>query len=224
MLSRLNHTQVPNDFIDTHMRTVSSTAGIIFLCICRKTIGWHKETDSISVSQLEKLTGRSKNTILSAIKELEGIGLIIKESHMIENVNLPNTYTINFSTLDAGARVVQESHGGGAENARGGGAENAPTKETITKENTKETHTRIKNEELFTEFWETYNKKSDKQLALKQWNRLTKDQQIKAISNIKPYLASLSDIKYQKKPSNYLAHGTFEDDFSSKQPAFKDYG
>ena len=220
MISKINHTQIPNDFIDKWMSKLTPKATLVFLAICRKTIGWHKDTDYISVSQIEVITGLTKNSILTAIKELEDVGLILKESNSIGNVNLPNTFTVNFNTP-----VVQEMHGGGAGDERGGGAGDAPTKEIVLNKITKEKDTRtgIKNEELFNRFWEEYNKKTEKQLTIKMWNKLSPKQQEKAVSNIHAYINSLSDKKYQKKPSNYLAHGTFEDDFSPKKPAFKDY-
>jgi len=222
MLSKINHTQVPNDFLDTWMCRLSPKTSIVFLAICRKTIGWHKDTDFISVSQIMELTGLSKNGVVSSIKELEEVGLILKESNTIGNVSLPNTYTINFSD-----GVGQDMHGGGSRHDRGGGSRHDPTKEIVLNKITKEKDTRtslIKNEELFNEFWDKYDKKTEKVLAIKAWNKLSKDQCQQAIDNITPYLSSLSDKKYQKKPSNYLSHGTYEDNFSPKQPAFKDYG
>ncbi len=94
-IPRLNHTQLPNEFIDRYMHQVSPAATKVFLAICRKTIGWHKTTDEISTSQLIEMTGLSRNTVKSAVEELIKIGLIIiytkgygkgQETH----------YTINF--------------------------------------------------------------------------------------------------------------------------------
>jgi phage replication O-like protein O len=74
-----NYTQVPNPFIDDDMKKISGPAVQVYLCICRKTIGWHKLTDRIGICQLEKMTGLSKPTILLAVRQLVNAGLVFKE-------------------------------------------------------------------------------------------------------------------------------------------------
>lgn len=76
-IPRLNHTQLPNEFIDTYMHQVSPAATKVFLAVCRKTIGWHKATDEISISQLIEMTGLTRNTIKTAVEELINFDLII---------------------------------------------------------------------------------------------------------------------------------------------------
>lgn len=70
-----NYTQVPNKFID-NMATLSSSAIVVYVAICRKTIGWHKTVDKVSYSQLGELTGLAVNTLKKGIKELKLCGLI----------------------------------------------------------------------------------------------------------------------------------------------------
>lgn len=70
-LSRLNFTQINNIFLDEYMFKLSGEAIKVFLTICRKTIGWHKEIDRISNGQLLKITGiKNRHTLLRAIKQL----------------------------------------------------------------------------------------------------------------------------------------------------------
>ena len=57
-----NHTQVPNEIIDT-MELFTPAEFKVLIAICRKTIGWHKTSDRISYSQLEEMTGLSRNGI-----------------------------------------------------------------------------------------------------------------------------------------------------------------
>ena len=45
-MTKPNHTQVANDFIDVHMRNLSGPAVKVCLVIFRRTIGWHKDTVS----------------------------------------------------------------------------------------------------------------------------------------------------------------------------------
>jgi phage replication O-like protein O len=75
-LPKINHTQISNYFIDEIMPNVSPAATKCFLIISRKTIGWHKDRDQISLSQFEKLTGMTVNTIKNSLKELLQVGII----------------------------------------------------------------------------------------------------------------------------------------------------
>lgn len=75
-ISKLNHTQISNDFLDNYLYKISSKATKIFLVISRKTIGWHKETDRITLTQIIKKSGLVKNTVRSGIKELIDLNII----------------------------------------------------------------------------------------------------------------------------------------------------
>lgn len=71
-----NYTQIPNEIIDKWMRDLSGLQFKIIICICRKTFGWHKDKDKISVSQLEEMTGSSWRRMFNAVKDLEKVGMI----------------------------------------------------------------------------------------------------------------------------------------------------
>lgn len=88
------HTQVSNDFIDKFMSQVSGSATKVFLTISRNTIGWHKDTDSISISQIQAKTGLSNRCVIDAVRELEQIGIIIVEKKFITR------YTLNYEKLE----------------------------------------------------------------------------------------------------------------------------
>jgi phage replication O-like protein O len=77
-LSRLNHTQTPNEFVDGHLPELSGAAVKVFLVIARQTIGWHKETDRISLSQMVQKTGLAESSASIAIDDLVERGLIVK--------------------------------------------------------------------------------------------------------------------------------------------------
>jgi DNA-dependent RNA polymerase auxiliary subunit epsilon len=73
----------------------------------------------------------------------------------------------------------------------------------------------------FSFFWDPYHVitgilKSDKDSALKYWNKLKSDEQQKAIDNIQSYYDSLSDKKYCKKARTYLSDKNFNDEFIKK--------
>ncbi len=78
MFQAPNHTQIPNEFLDKMLPHLSFPETKVLLVIMRKTFGWHKIRDQISLSQLEKHTGMNRQAILKATKGLEKKRLISK--------------------------------------------------------------------------------------------------------------------------------------------------
>lgn len=72
----MTYTQVSNFFIDTVMRQLSPSAVLCYMVICRKTSGWQKEYDTISISQFMDCTGLTKPTVIKALRELTDYGVI----------------------------------------------------------------------------------------------------------------------------------------------------
>ncbi|OTT73147.1 hypothetical protein CAT75_03805 [Acinetobacter baumannii] len=71
-----NSFQVTNAFVDEAMNKISDPAVKIYLIITRKTRGWNKEEDALSISQLEKLSGKSRPTVVKCTNELVKVGLV----------------------------------------------------------------------------------------------------------------------------------------------------
>ncbi|OCG58997.1 hypothetical protein A9G41_00095 [Gilliamella sp. Nev5-1] len=72
-----NSFQVPNAVIDELMADMSANALRCYLLITRKTTGWGKTSDRISVSQFMQYLGiKDKRTIYAALSELKNLGLI----------------------------------------------------------------------------------------------------------------------------------------------------
>jgi len=71
-----NSFQVTNAFVDEAMNKISDPAVKIYLIINRKTRGWNKEEDALSISQLEKLSGKSRPTVVKCTSELVKVGLV----------------------------------------------------------------------------------------------------------------------------------------------------
>lgn len=67
-------TKVPNSIFDIEGLNVYER--LILLYIVRKTIGFNKKSDGISLSQFIKSTGISKNTILKSLEGLKKLNLI----------------------------------------------------------------------------------------------------------------------------------------------------
>lgn len=68
----------------------------------------------------------------------------------------------------------------------------------------------------FEEFWEKYNFKVDKALALKEWEKMNDIEMIKSVLNIKDYDKYL-DVSGEKKiyPVRYLSRKRYEVDYKS---------
>lgn len=112
-LPKINHTQVSNAFIDKWLMVCGAAEVKVFLLIARKTIGWHKETADISLSELERLTGMSRHTVYDATEKLVGRGLIHKHVGKIMT-----SYEINYDAVENVDKPVDNSPNG-VENAPG---------------------------------------------------------------------------------------------------------
>ena len=73
-----NSFMVANAFVDDAMNKISDASVKIYLLIIRKTRGWTKESDALSLRQLESLSLKSRPTVIKCLNELEEVGLIRK--------------------------------------------------------------------------------------------------------------------------------------------------
>ena len=95
-----NSTMIPNAFFDEVMCNLSEKALRAYLVITRKTTGWGKEFDSISIAQFQEFTGiKDERTIRAGLHELVEAKLIGFEQisgkptryHLIGNLTSPPT-------------------------------------------------------------------------------------------------------------------------------------
>ena len=66
-----NSFMVANAFVDDAMNKLSDASVKIYLLIIRKTRGWTKESDALSLRQLESLSLKSRPTVIKCLNELE---------------------------------------------------------------------------------------------------------------------------------------------------------
>ena len=93
-MSRLlipNTCQVPNVLLDEVMPRLAASALKVLLAIVRKTYGFQKQSDRISFSQLQTLTGLSREGVNQGIKALRPL-LKIKPGHKGQ---IANEYSLN---------------------------------------------------------------------------------------------------------------------------------
>ncbi|MDA3521970.1 replication protein [Acinetobacter baumannii] len=89
-----NAFMLPNDLIDKgYMALMKGPALPCYIFIVRKTRGWNKSDDSISVSQLVKGTGYNKDSVLKGCEKLVQMGVIERKSF----ANQPAKYVLTDS-------------------------------------------------------------------------------------------------------------------------------
>ena len=111
-------TPVPDEVFDLLMNELSGAELKVLLYICRRTFGFKKDSDNISLNQLingittkdgkvlDKGTGLSRDSVTRVIRSLESKGVIVcirRQSR--EKGNEPTTYALNFLSMgDRGNR------------------------------------------------------------------------------------------------------------------------
>ncbi|KAB0653128.1 replication protein [Acinetobacter bohemicus] len=87
-----NSFQMPNALVDSGLLAkLKGSSLAMYIFIVRKTRGWQKESDSISLSQFIEFTGYGKDAVLSGADKLVDLGLIKR----VEYQNQPALYTLN---------------------------------------------------------------------------------------------------------------------------------
>lgn len=90
------YTQIDNALIDYVMPNIDANDWRVLCFIIRKTRGWHKESDRISLSQLEKGTGASRPTVAKSIKRLEEGGhILVDRKTRTNNMSLNPDFVID---------------------------------------------------------------------------------------------------------------------------------
>lgn len=127
-----NYTQIPNVIFDYWMDKLTPAEFKVLLCICRKTFGFHKSVDRISLKQIEKMTGLSRKGITSNLITLMDHDLITKHQSKAEDGDFsPNRYEIHVYSVGGGSVL---SSPGVVYSVHQGSELSTPTKETLTKE------------------------------------------------------------------------------------------
>lgn len=124
-----NYTQVPDVIIDMLMAYLSGAEFKVLIYIIRRTFGFKKDADYISLSQMvngiktregkvmDRGTGLGKRHIVAALKVIEGLRIIkkIKQSSP-EKGDMTNYYSLNLNDIPP----VQKGNRGGVKREQGG--------------------------------------------------------------------------------------------------------
>ena len=130
MIQVPNHTQIPNTFIDESMSKLSHAQFKVLIAICRKTIGWHKHSDYISISQIMELANVSNKTAVNALVQLEDMGYITtKKSKRTTTLITINYGEASVTSTPPSVTTTQPS----VMSTQGASVMSTHTKETIKK-------------------------------------------------------------------------------------------
>ena len=77
-------TQIPNEILEAlYQKKLTVYELKVLLVIIRKTCGWDKETDWISLSQFYEETGILKQNVSRTLKKLKGRNIIIRNNRYV---------------------------------------------------------------------------------------------------------------------------------------------
>jgi hypothetical protein len=143
-------TQIPNVVLDYLMAELKPSVFAVYLFLCRRTFGFHKECDQISLNQIVngiktkdgrvlcKGTGLTKKTVIKSLKVLKNEGLLIKQLMQSEEKGYEATrYTLiipEYNQYGERLPLSQNDTGGWCKNSTrgsvksilGGGVKNTP--------------------------------------------------------------------------------------------------
>jgi len=101
-----HHTEVPDELFDEQLRYLGYAELKVLLWIVRKTFGWRKDSDAISLSQLIEGTGLGPTSVKRAVKDLESKGAItVKRDLTKQGDSAVNTYGLR---LAVGGRPTED--------------------------------------------------------------------------------------------------------------------
>ena len=113
------YTQVPDEFFDRVMAHLSGAEWKVLMYLCRRTFGFKKQADTVSLSQicrgirkrsgevLDEGTGLATSTAVAALQGLERKGLIISRRNASkEQGHQATTYALRF--VDAPSPKIEE--------------------------------------------------------------------------------------------------------------------
>jgi len=101
-----NTTQIPNIVLDHWIHELDELEFKVLLFICRKTFGWRKKKDRISISQICEFLNKTERPIQKAINRLIHFKLLIRTFNKTSvGDNAPNSYEINVIQLNKKQKV-----------------------------------------------------------------------------------------------------------------------
>ena len=125
-----NYTQTPNAFFDEHLPEMGFAELKVVCFAMRKTFGWHKEDDRISLSQFVKGTGLSKRGVIDGIEAAMQRGVMHrKKDGQSYRYSLAVSSRSGEAASQEGTEVVKQLHRGSEVTSQVSGEAASHTKE-----------------------------------------------------------------------------------------------
>lgn len=150
-----NYTAVPDELFDELLPELTGAELKVLLYICRRTFGFKKGSDTISLAQmlhgiqtrdgrvLDRGVGLSKKTLLQALQSLRDRSIILTaRQYSVEKGNEPTAYALNMADPTPGVKSTpplgEKLHqGGGGETTPSPRGKNYTIQETVEQETEK---------------------------------------------------------------------------------------
>ena len=105
-----NYVSVPNEFFDVWLKELNGSECNILCFLMRKTLGWNKLEDWISLSQFKANTGLSIPTLIANLRTLQDKGMIFcRAEGTIESGSQKLFYTLNAKETDTSNETLDPS-------------------------------------------------------------------------------------------------------------------
>lgn len=211
-----NSFQLPNALVDDkYLIELKGSALAMYIFIVRKTRGWQKECDRISLSQFTEFTGYNKDAVLTGVNKLVDLGLVKRISYE----NKTSFYELNDQPLPPENLLSENTL---AENKTSASGKSAKMLSENQTHNNKENNSKKTNSvysEKFEKFWSEYprsKRKGSKSDASKVFKKYEKDADL-IISVLCKFKVDESFLKnngeFVPSPSSWLNKKHWENEF-----------
>lgn len=214
--------KLDNAIIDYWMSRLNHSELKTLLVIYRKTIGWSKQYDRISQTQIAELSGITTRSVRTAIASLEELGLILttgnSKSSKVFTLNTKKLFDVCLKSEDVlDIECKLESISNTQEN-------NSHMQEEYScddydnflhKRHSKDTNKKQVKENInihFDVFWDLYDYKKNKSDCITKWHSMTDEERTLTIESLDLYKQSTPDKTYRKYPLNYLENECWNDE------------
>lgn len=185
------YTKISNEIIEALARIrIPGEAMQVLWVVFRKTYGWNKKADRISMSQISEMTGLKRPTVARALKRLLEYGVIKKDNTVIQNDNIIINKLLfnkdydqwNMPEKKSGCYpkcqhpVIKKDNTTVIQNDNKGVIQNDTYNKKV-KESTKDTSTKEKNSTSifgFEDVWHKYPRRVGKKEALRHFKATVK--------------------------------------------------
>lgn len=173
-----------------------------------------------SVDLIKHELGIGKHRFLRAKNELIDNGYLTVDRKQTKNIYGSNLYTLFHIPRQANGRPVDDRP------AYDRPVDSQPTtNNSITNNSITSNSKTINNSatdvtrERFEEWWKLYNKKRDKKISYKKFEKCLKKHSFEQImQGTREYLKTITNKKYQKDPKTFLHNESYRNDYSDELP------